>query len=722
MAVFRRSFGGIAAIALLSEAARNTFDVRLHDTSGLRLLATSFNAGNENWDKEDPDHIGLAESLAEGHEEPSFEADLVMVGLQEFKDTGYTMAEFMQRKVLWKKLSQEKLDEIKAAANSIATPTKEVTDAQDVIRDQIFTFRKDLLRKVEAFKSACGSLGSKFHSHVAAKSPALHFTKAANEMTASLSSLILKFQAEYKQFLEAEHPEQFRQLKDAINEITSFTKQGPEVEQLRAAVAPVTEWSRSAFEKLEAQRSQYPNLKYSHRAKQSWATLLEKMKQKDLDEAIWRQHHETMTQINGAIAEFETMVEGKVEHEEDVITGRVQEDIANIRKDVDALTADLAGTEEGVIVPKLANVAKVAARGQEVKVEDIISKFEATWDQTLNELDSVANLNLHISDVQVAFHPQKYDSGTRCHWGSHFDTSLYVFTNPWSPWRIQPVQYGSQTCEKRKSNTVENPGCSIENNQGFECGKVVNLMVLQATHKDAQKTLRVCALNTHMSFAGTAAKRLEYMYDAFKETEQAKCDSVVFVGDFNSRLHCASPEGATAEVPAYEDKGVHGTSFNNLLANICQGDRCSLAGSPQKKWDELYQMLTESKVICYEKGKNSKGPKWEQAVVRNPLGSLNYQVKEAATPDFAPTYKFEDINKVKGKGKNGWYKCLEDEKVCLINKAQDGKHNPAFTDRIIMSANSGTFIETIGYYRRLISQTFKSDHLPVAAQILIKAA
>ncbi|CAK0841888.1 unnamed protein product [Prorocentrum cordatum] len=145
-------------------------------------------------------------------------------------------------------------------------------------------------------------------------------------------------------------------------------------------------------------------------------------------------------------------------------------------------------------------------------------------------------LSFEVDDMDVMFEPVTFDSGLRCSAGSHYDTVLYTFVNPWSEWKIVPEPYSSGTCKHFEEDYERTSGCSIDNNARMECGKVVNLLRFKATRADA--TLRYCALNTHMSFSGTAEERLRILEAAMDETKAAKCDSVIFVGDFNTRLHC----------------------------------------------------------------------------------------------------------------------------------------------------------------------------------------
>lgn len=69
----------------------------------------------------------------------------------------------------------------------------------------------------------------------------------------------------------------------------------------------------------------------------------------------------------------------------------------------------------------------------------------------------------------------------------------------------------------------------------LECGKVINSLKFQMKNSDMTKQVVVCALNTHMSMA---AKKAEYAKKASTIATEKGCDITVFVGDFNSRLHC----------------------------------------------------------------------------------------------------------------------------------------------------------------------------------------
>merc|ERR1719461_1342073 len=92
--------------------------------------------------------------------------------------------------------------------------------------------------------------------------------------------------------------------------------------------------------------------------------------------------------------------------------------------------------------------------------------------------------------------------------------------------------------------------------------------------------LRLCALNTHMSFKGTARARSDLLKIAMDETKKAACDAVVFVGDFNTRMHCGARN--PLKLPAFENNTGGKTSFELMLDHNCVNGRCSLE---QDDWD-----------------------------------------------------------------------------------------------------------------------------------------
>ena len=77
---------------------------------------------------------------------------------------------------------------------------------------------------------------------------------------------------------------------------------------------------------------------------------------------------------------------------------------------------------------------------------------------------------------------QRWDSGWRCRQAAHYDTNMHVFVNPGSRWKIRQTPWRGARCEQKHSSW----GCNINNINGWECGKIVNMIVMQA-ERDAHK-------------------------------------------------------------------------------------------------------------------------------------------------------------------------------------------------------------------------------------------
>merc|ERR1719436_1614655 len=90
---------------------------------------------------------------------------------------------------------------------------------------------------------------------------------------------------------------------------------------------------------------------------------------------------------------------------------------------------------------------------------------------------------------------------------------------------------------------------------------------------------------------------------------------------------------------------------------------------------------------------------------------------EVRLPDFAPTYKLVSKAKMlRRKITPSWFHCLN-RVDCLANLAQKPKHNPAWTDRVLMWHSDAWKVNVKEYSRRPVDPNFGSDHSPVVAQL-----
>merc|ERR1719282_431281 len=182
---------------------------------------------------------------------------------------------------------------------------------------------------------------------------------------------------------------------------------------------------------------------------------------------------------------------------------------------------------------------------------------------------------------------------------------------------------------------------------------------------------------------------MTYIKDAVEEAKLAKCDTLVFVGDFNTWLHC---DNTVASSPPF-DRGDPKTnsSFQYIVDTICRSGICSLKGLDDNilYYDELMQMMDKKPINCFEKRKAPDSmfkQIWKTITSKNTLTELN--IFEADVPDWPPTYKVAPETQA-SQLQNAWYFCAEEkqkgrERSCFMNKLRKVKHNPAWTDRILL--------------------------------------
>jgi len=473
-----------------------------------------------------------------------------------------------------------------------------------------------------------------------------------------------------------------------------------DIDGIKQMMEPMKEWTKSALDGIDDVWPRFPNLQYTD---------------------------EGTTDINRFLHELD-----RVEHTQKQVAARIQL--------LRALGGgDIADSLHMLDWPQGADPQEMHARNRKVMLEwskltEVLDELHAemTWweggERSPWSADIVADvddllpepeLSFEVDDMDVMFEPVTFDSGLRCSAGSHYDTVLYTFVNPWSEWKIVPEPYSSGTCKHFEEDYERTSGCSIDNNARMECGKVVNLLRFKATRADA--TLRYCALNTHMSFSGTAEERLRILEAAMDETKAAKCDSVIFVGDFNTRLHCQRGMADDLPLPPYERASGSGSSLDYVLDSFERGGDggYALAGSGSQHFDELSQMLANSTVDCYESHKESDGWFGSKTVwtVNTTQSRLPNMGLFEAPVNFGPSYKLGTASKA-SKAKS--HRCVKDMKFCYVNPSGKGKHNPAWTDRVLVQADPQVAqVEVLAYARHEAPEDFGSDHLPVVGRVAV---
>merc|ERR1712110_1352247 len=96
--------------------------------------------------------------------------------------------------------------------------------------------------------------------------------------------------------------------------------------------------------------------------------------------------------------------------------------------------------------------------------------------------------------------------------------------------------------------------------------------------------------------------------------------------------------------------------------------------------------------------------------------------REAALPNFPPTYKTAAESEIK---EGAWKSCRFGGELgkrrCYHNKDKKGKHNPAWTDRILIKEASKYYrLETAEYSQRPVDSSFGTDHNAVTARVTLR--
>jgi len=719
----------VVSPAVAFRVQKNQASIDTQTPKELRVFASTFNAGNRKYDGSQEMHE-LAKSLTNGHDKAGEEADIVFVGFQEFSDDKYGLGSWLA-KDSWTQLSKTSMDAMKREMEVASTPPAEVHAARDEFAQALTNWHTDLDSEFEKFRESFGDDATDFHAHLTDASAVNKLSHLAKDVVADMSKGIDQRMAEYSAAAKTAPSQQFQGMADAVASLGVKAGQMPDP---GTKLAAVKKWTTKAEKQIRAIMTKYPNLAYVREGNKYWRQFLQSFGTTNLvvNDLLNKNESEHIN-FNAALSGFHEGVKRDVGRSEKHMSDRLKADWDKISKDLSALNKDLSSlTVDGKAGDSLAKGAASGVKGHVGGMRSILHRWQKANEQGLDKLLKPAPFKVDEYHIDVSMEPQKWDSGSRCSVGNHYDTVMYAYVNPFSTWKFTPIEYSSPTCESRSGGSQKNLGCNINNNQGggiaAECGKVVNLLVFQA---EQDGTLhRVCGLNTHMSFAGTAQQRMTFINEAMKETESARCDSVFFVGDFNTRLHCE--DGEKQVLPPFERSEGGKTSLDHILDKHCQNidtGKCTMKDSAE---DELNQIIGSERIRCYEKvdmpsdgswfGKSKKG--WSLTTTENPVSSIG--LREAAPPEFPPSYKLAEP-KTMAKHK-AWGRCFEGDSKCFYNPSGSksdvdwkGKHNPAWTDRVLMrSSNKGVQFDTKAYLRVPSPEGFKSDHAGVVARVVIK--
>lgn len=693
-----------------ADGSRRVSGAHLNASTGspLRIFASTWNAGNAD-SMSAQDMTAALTTLVEGHGD----ADIVIVGLQEARENKYMDAAF--QKLLFAEESRKQTASILQELGQLLEVPPEVVQGKQRLTEKFREFHSGLSSELERYKKAFGPESDVFTTHVAEHSQLLGTLRVAEPLRAESDTKIAQM-LDTAQSSGSSDEVQFQQLRSATDALLSTASAHPTKDSCREDMAPIQAWRENSLQAFQEVVRKYPNLVYKSRSQDFL-----KVHEKKLGEHM--RHIEGFLLTNHNIAKLhgdldkivrdaQESLEKKIDHNQKHWVKKVTEKWQEIQRNLQELKAMIGDSE--IVETCKEKLSKDPLRSHGSFQEDVkrAQDYESMWNkgdtENLDYLVKTDTPYLHHEDVVVGSESTVFKAQWHCI--GRGDCSMHVFVNPWSGWHID-------------SATTESTSFNIDQSVKNECGKAVNVRVLRATR--GKDVLNICALNTHQSFARSAFDRMGNLEEAMMRLEDKGCNAVVFVGDFNTRLHCASPAQDYDGVPLFDQGGSEDDkdhAFTQIISQFCDGDVCTLMdkeGGPEGNGliDEMNQFINEDKVRCYEETGKSK-EKWELRVYANDL--KRYGLREVDHPSFAPTYKLAEKKDNMKKYEKYGYKCLpEDEAQCLVNKSGKKSHNPAWTDRVIVKT-TGARIRTTMYARR--SQNLGvSDHANVAARLEVTA-
>jgi hypothetical protein len=246
----------------------------------------------------------------------------------------------------------------------------------------------------------------------------------------------------------------FDQLKTAVDALLAKSDEHPSGDEMQNQVAS---WVASSLSKLEEMQRLQPNLKMRNPGPypMGFSSLWEQIKRELTEHATRSQdflasNHKLKKAVQADILGLRAKLQEGVVAQEDPVAERLLADIYSLQKDVATLEHDL----QRVDVPKL--VSDGATMGAQAHWESLHKNLQ-TWKSNVGKEDSFANGAAMASKVHIEPHvePQKWDSGPMCAAGSHYDTVVYAFANPWSSWNLEAVDYASKQCTSQGRQPTE---------------------------------------------------------------------------------------------------------------------------------------------------------------------------------------------------------------------------------------------------------------------------
>lgn len=724
------------------------------DAPPLKVLASTFNAGNRKYSKAS-DADDTIPTLVKDHEE----ADLVILGLQEYLDTAYDRSEVSERvrkNFLWQHPRFQKNFEVLQNRSRRAAPPA-VVDARDAILRKFEAFQHRIAAEVQGLKDSFGGGNHSFLSTVAAEDPATAFTQASVPASRAAQDTIAAMLRSYEESKATAPQRQFGALSERLNALQSAVGEF-DVQSYKEHFDQIHQWGRSMEDEHRRFLQQHPNLQFTDHGRTQHERFVHGFQH------VPGAAHSSLDSGLGSILDAAKQFQGRVEDTAAKVSEQVVSDtIAKwkaVLNDIEKLDTDVAAIQGSEAVRNQVSSA-VASQVLSLSesIEGLLSRWKDDVQTHVSAVGQLSHFDLTHAELEIPVVSEVFTSDSalqnrkdQCHLFSHYNTDLRVYASPWSPWRLNRhsiVQYSIDF-----NGEVSGFADSIKNGQ---CGKGTNVIKFQLEAHTGHR-MNMCVLNSHQSFKFPFHHRLSNLDDAMRSlrgenstsgktlwsARNLDCHAVVFAADFNSRLLCRPDEvdeanslsAAARQVPL-ADVSVDGrSSFQNIRAAFTnEHNAWALSSSELKHADELTHMLEKETLACFEKDKGSDDGWQLKDNVANPLFHVRHRLREADKADFAPTYKLAKMSEYKGKGKkklplSAWNMCYPQENYCLLNEDQDFKHNPGWTDRILVQDSDLISVHTTQYSRRPFTSELCdvnkkrpkpcSDHAPVVAMLSLE--
>ncbi|CAK0911125.1 unnamed protein product [Prorocentrum cordatum] len=464
---------------------------------------------------------------------------------------------------------------------------------------------------------------------------------------------------------------------------------GFDASEVASALRPVRDWTDRTQRKVAEVLQRFPNLRWTDAGIRKSAAFTDGLRHVERAQKKIEAKIDIMRRLLTADGRGVAASRGSPR-----LWGKVDDTLAELQKDLD-LSGD---REKGGWSPSVGDEARGLLRRPALRVRP--------------------------DDVDTPFHPVVFSSGYRCTAGSHYNTVMYAFVNPWSNWSVAAEPWFSDTCiadssrgnERRVQHRQQQrhgvrQGRQSVQIQGLARRRKLPLLRPQHSHELCGRGCQQDALSGGCRGRG---KESPVRFPRVRRRLQLAAALRGGRGHLAGRGARAGVRGRgqLAELPGPRAGPVQpwrrGLQAGRVTA---RGRGRAGAHACPRRGAMPGERTTEEPDNWLFNGKRV----WERQAVQS-------RVRQSglfeAPVGFAPTYKVGPRSKAE---KSEFYRCGAGEGLCYHNPSGKGKHNPAWTDRMLLQADSSKAeVEVLEYSRRVVSEEFGSDHVPVVGRLHVR--